>query len=71
MIKLVISDMDGTLLDGEGNMPTQLFPVLDALHEQGILFAVASGRQYGNLRQLFAPVRERIAFICENGALVV
>ena len=35
-----------------------------------MLFAPASGRQYANLEQLFYPVRDKVLFICENGALV-
>ena len=31
----------------------------------------ASGRQYQSLRWLFAPVADRIAYICENGALAM
>ena len=29
----------------------------------------ASGRQYANMKRLFEPVLEDMAFICENGAL--
>ena len=31
----------------------------------------ASGRQYPNMKRLFAPVASDISFICENGALAV
>ncbi len=70
MIKLIAADMDGTLLDSQRRLPPDFIPVLDALSERGILFAAASGRQYYNLRGLFKEVADRIAFICENGAMV-
>ncbi len=70
MIKFIATDLDGTLLDGDGNLPREIFPLIGQLHERGILFAPASGRQYENLKTLFAPVADEVVFICENGALV-
>lgn len=70
-IRLVVTDMDGTLLDGSGHLPAGLWPILDELHERGIVFAVASGRQYAKLARQFAEVRDRLAYIAENGTMVV
>ena len=71
MIRLIASDLDGTLLDGQGRLPDGCFDMIRALNAQGVRFAAASGRQYGNLKRLFAPVVGDMDFICENGALVV
>lgn len=72
MIKLVASDLDGTLLlNGAQQLPEGLFPLIRRLKEMGILFAAASGRQYANMKRLFAPVLDDMAFICENGALAI
>lgn len=72
MIKLIASDVDGTLMmSGERTIPPSLFPLIHTLKEKGIYFAVCSGRQYANLRRLFAPVADDIGYICENGSLVV
>lgn len=72
MIKLVASDIDGTLLlNGTGSIPEKCFTLIDTLAKNGIRFAVASGRQYTNLRRLFAPVADDIDYICENGNLVI
>lgn len=72
MIKLIASDMDGTLLDDEKRLPEDFFTVLDKLSERNITFAVASGRTYSALEHLF-PVEytDRISYICDNGACVV
>lgn len=70
MVKFIATDLDGTLLDGEKNLPGEIFPLVEELHANGILFAPASGRQYANLKKLFAPVANKAVFICENGALV-
>ena len=69
-LKLIASDIDGTiLLNGATEVPKELFEQIKALKKQGILFVVASGRQYKNLQQLFAPVKDDIAYICENGGV--
>lgn len=71
-IKLIVSDIDGTLIPyGESGLPEGLFPLIRALHEAGILFCPASGRQYHSLRALFAPVADEIGYLCENGAVVM
>ncbi len=70
MIKFIATDLDGTLLDEDRRLPSEIFPLIEALHARGILFAPASGRQYANLKTLFAPVLDKVLFICENGALV-
>lgn len=71
-IRLIAVDMDGTLLDGDGAVPDGLWPLLDELHDRGILFAPASGRQLATLQASFvdAPADEMIS-IAENGAYVV
>lgn len=71
MIRLVASDLDGTLLYGRDNtVSEEMFALIREMKARGILFAAASGRQYYNLKRLFAPVWEDMAFICENGAVV-
>ncbi len=72
MIRLIACDIDGTLLPpGEKRLDPIYFDQIDRLAKQGIRFAAASGRQYTNLRRLFAPVADRIDYICENGSLIV
>jgi Cof subfamily protein (haloacid dehalogenase superfamily) len=70
-MRLVITDMDGTLLAPDGAIPDAFWPLLTELDRRGIVFAVASGRQYETLRGLFGPASARIAFVAENGAHVV
>ncbi|MEU9332722.1 Cof-type HAD-IIB family hydrolase [Streptomyces sp. NPDC048290] len=70
-IRLIVTDMDGTLLDDAKRLPDQLWTVLDLLRERGVLFSPASGRQYATLAHEFAPAAEGMAFIAENGTYVV
>lgn len=69
-IKLVAVDMDGTFLDGEGQIPEASWALIDRLQERGIKFVPASGRQFATLREQFAPLGE-IAIIAENGTVVM
>ena len=71
MIKLIASDMDGTLLDGNKKLPKEFFTILNQLKEKGIAFAVASGRSYVTLYHDFTPQSDDIDYICDNGAFVV
>ena len=70
MIKLIISDMDGTLLNSQHELSRDFMYVFEQLEQRGIYFCAASGRQYLSLLQFFAPVKDRMAFISENGAFV-
>lgn len=71
MIKLIATDMDGTLLDEHGKLPKDFFDVLDKLNNKNIKFVVASGRPYPTLYENFKPYSDNIYYICDNGAYVV
>ena len=72
MIKMIASDMDGTLLrNGAQSLSTRMPRILEGLYERGILFTAASGRQYANLRNLLGSFADKAAYICENGAFAV
>ena len=65
--RLIALDMDGTLLDGDGQVPDAFWPLLDAARSHGVTLAPASGRQLATLQQMFP---ECDTFIAENGAVV-
>lgn len=72
MIKLIASDMDGTLLDDKKQLPEDFYETMDMLTEKGIRFTVASGRTYAAVEHLFPEsYRTRIDYICDNGAYIV
>ena len=71
MIKLVVSDIDGTLLvDGENELNPELFDVILKLRKQGMQFAAASGRQWVSIERTFDPIKEKIFYLSDNGAYV-
>lgn len=71
LIRLIATDIDGTLLqDGAREISQEFFVQAKRLMAQGMEICAASGRQYSSLRQLFAPIADDICYICENGAAV-
>lgn len=69
-VKLIASDMDGTLLDENGQVPPETFDLILALREHGVRFVASSGRRYDRLRDFFSPVKDRMDFVASNGAQV-
>ena len=70
MIKLICSDMDGTLLDEDSKVPPETFDLIRALKERGVNFVVTSGRRYDTLCEFFEPVIEDMDFVASNGCQV-
>ena len=75
-IRLVVADMDGTLLDERSRIPDGFWPMLARLKRRGVEFVPASGRQYATLRNMFAGKAAEIldggelSYIAENGNVV-
>jgi len=70
-IRLIATDMDGTLVDDAKQIHDELWPLIDELHARGITFCPASGRQYYNLVRQFEDAGDDLVFIAENGTYVV
>ncbi len=71
MIKLIASDIDGTLVtDGGYDVPDELHEVIRKLRAKGIQFAAASGRQWASIESIFDPVKEKIFYLSDNGAYI-
>ena len=69
MIRLIATDLDGTLLEKGGALPEGFYDVAEDLKKLGILLVAASGRQYDNLRRKFQLIAREMGFVCENGGL--
>ncbi|MFI2743962.1 HAD family hydrolase [Zhouia sp. PK063] len=68
-VKLVVSDMDGTLLNDKGQVSDQFFNIFHRLKQHNILFAAASGRQYYSIVEKLAAIKDEIVVIAENGGI--
>ncbi len=66
-IKLVVSDMDGTLLNSNHEVSDRFFRLFEQLKKKGILFAAASGRQHNSIVDKLAAIKDDIIVIAENG----
>mgnify|MGYP005772283155 CR=1 FL=1 len=71
MIKLIASDMDGTLLNDNKEMDSEIDAVLEELNKKQIHFVAASGRQRNSLEKLFEKHLKDVTIVAENGAYVV
>lgn len=70
MIKLIFSDMDGTLLKDNGQLPEGFDEVMAELKKRGVIFGPSSGRQYYSLLETFPAYENDFIFIAENGTIV-
>ncbi len=70
-IKLVVTDMDGTLLNSKHEVSDTFFDLFHQLKERNILFAAASGRQYNSIVDKLNPIKDNIIVIAENGGFAM
>lgn len=71
MIRLIISDIDGTLLpEGSTELNPEYIDVIRELTDKGVYFAAASGRQSGSVNAVFHELREKIFYLADNGAYI-
>lgn len=66
-IKMVVTDMDGTLLNSDHQVSDRFFELFQEMKKRGILFVAASGRQYQSIVDKLAPIQDDIIVIAENG----
>jgi len=71
MVKLIVTDLDGTLLDDKKALPDDFWQLFDELHKRDILFTTGSGRTYVTQKAHFAEHADKMGFICDNGAYIV
>lgn len=72
MIKLIATDMDGTLLNSSREIDKEFYELLDRLEDKNIIIAFASGRNLGSLTKLVPDsMYERIMFISNNGNNII
>ena len=69
-IKLIVGDLDGTLLDDEGKLDDELIDIIKKLREKGILFSLASGRNMVIMTEFVEKLNIDIPYMSDNGANV-
>ena len=72
MIKLIASDLDGTLVkDSSPEVYPEFLRTILELKRKGIHFVAASGRQYASIHKMFKEVESDIDYIACNGAHII
>ena len=67
-VRLVVTDMDGTLLNSNHEMSAEFFQLYKSFQAKGIHFAAASGRQHHSIEEKLNSIKKSISIISENGA---
>ena len=70
-IKLVATDMDGTLLNSNHEVSSLFFDLFEELKKHDILFVAASGRPFYSITEKLKTIKNDIVIIAENGGIVV
>jgi len=71
VIRLVLTDVDGTLVTQEKELTARAVEAVERLHEAGILFAVTSGRPPRGMSMLVEPLALATPIAAFNGGLLV
>ena len=70
-VKLVVTDMDGTLLNSNHEVSSLFYDLFKELKKHDVLFVAASGRPvYGILDKLHS-IKDDMIVVAENGGLVI
>ncbi|MBQ5783109.1 MAG: HAD family phosphatase [Oscillospiraceae bacterium] len=70
-IKLIVTDLDGTLFTSDKRLPPDFDKVLADLKKQGVAFAVATGRNFKGIDHYFTDKIQDMYFVCDNGAFIM
>ncbi|MFV0540766.1 MAG: HAD family hydrolase [Aestuariibaculum sp.] len=69
-VKLVVSDMDGTLLNPNSEVSNRFINQFKELKKQNVHFVAASGRQYQSILDKLDFIKDDISIIAENGGMM-
>ena len=68
MIKVIASDMDGTLLNNNHEIDEETAKAIKQAEEKGIIFVISTGREYENVKYLLDKQNIKCQCILSNGA---
>jgi Cof subfamily protein (haloacid dehalogenase superfamily) len=70
-VKLLLADVDGTLVTSEKALTDKAIAAVHDLHRAGVIFAVTSGRPPRGMAMLIEPLDIRTPIAAFNGGLLV
>lgn len=68
-IKLIISDIDGTLINDNDELPHNFIEMIDELAKRDIIFVAASGRGILSIKEKLQYEADNLYIISDNGAI--
>ncbi|WP_442265566.1 HAD family hydrolase [Tenacibaculum sp. ZS6-P6] len=70
-VKLIVTDLDGTLLNSNHEVSDLFFELFNKIKKHNILFTAASGRPLYSMKDKLAKIENDIIIVAENGGLAV
>lgn len=70
MIKLIATDMDGTLLNSNKEITENTYNIIQKILDRNIIFVAISGRSLNNIKYAFNKFHDDIVFAGDNGAQI-
>ena len=71
-IKYIVSDLDGTLVFGEGHkLDDETYDLISRCVDNDVLFIIASGRNVANEQTVLNPIKEKVSYIGNSGSVGV
>ena len=67
---LIISDLDGTLLNNHGELNPYTISIINRLISKGYFFSIATARALESARPLISPLNINLPFILHNGVSI-
>lgn len=71
MIKLIVTDLDGTLLNNQHQVPDRFWQIIPRLFDKGIRFGIATGRPHFSIAAKFESIVNQLFAISDNGSLII
>lgn len=69
-IKMVVTDLDGTLLNSQHEVSPRFFELFQELRKKDILFVAASGRHYDSMMSKLSSIKDDSIVMSGDGAMV-
>ena len=70
MYKLVVIDLDGTMLNSYGVVTNKTKEVIKKVEKQGVEVVIASGRPIDSIKEIAKEIESKKYFIAGNGAII-
>lgn len=70
-VKLIVTDLDGTLLNSNHEASDLFFNLFEKIKTYGIIFVAASGRPLYGMTEKLANIKDDIIIVAENGGIAV